>query len=176
MSIITTGYPKKTESELYFLAYHDALTKLYNRNMLEELRPELDKKKLYVSMIDINYLKDINDSQGHAAGDERIKAIAAILSENSQLAFRLGGDEFLCINETAPIFNLWYLAACGITLKKEDISLSSAMKHADALMYAEKEYQKLSFESHRTLAKELLNICYGEESRRTNDLSHLSTE
>lgn len=83
----------------------DYLTKLFNRryfmDMAEKLyanarRGNLD---LIVAMLDIDHFKRVNDSYGHAAGDEVLRQVAAVLQRNfraSDLVARLGGEEF-CI-------------------------------------------------------------------------------
>ncbi len=93
-------------SEVYKLAALDQLTGLYNRRsgeqrMAEEIsRAQRHKRPLTVLLIDLDGLKKINDGHGHAAGDAVIKGFADRLQRairGSDLAVRLGGDEFLAI-------------------------------------------------------------------------------
>lgn len=86
---------------LQYIGYHDMLTRLHNRNYFEQLPAQLAEAKvrsLGVVICDIDGLKLINDTLGHAAGDERLKTSAAILTaaagEKAKVA-RIGGDEFL---------------------------------------------------------------------------------
>jgi diguanylate cyclase (GGDEF)-like protein len=91
------------EVESRFLANHDALTGLPNRRQLERLyerQLEHDQQRgtrLAVACVDLDRFKDINDTLGHHAGDELIKAVSQrlrrMLNVGDTLA-RLGGDEF----------------------------------------------------------------------------------
>jgi diguanylate cyclase (GGDEF)-like protein len=93
-------------SEVYKLAALDQLTGLYNRRsgdqrMAEEIsRAQRHNRPLTVLLIDLDGLKKINDTHGHAAGDAVIKGFADRLQRairGSDLAVRLGGDEFMAI-------------------------------------------------------------------------------
>ncbi len=86
-------------------ATHDHLTKLFNRRKFEDqLSYEIQRAKRYnreftLVMLDLDNFKQINDTYGHATGDNILKNFADILLENvriSDLVARLGGDEF-CI-------------------------------------------------------------------------------
>jgi diguanylate cyclase (GGDEF)-like protein len=93
----------KTEAELRFLADHDSLTGLLNRR---RFRAELDQYVSFaaryggrgaVMVIDIDGLKEVNDSLGHQAGDRLIRRVAEILRERvraTDIVARLSGDEF----------------------------------------------------------------------------------
>lgn len=98
---------RKAESQLYYEAHHDALTKLPNRAMFtDRLTHALRHIKRHshhsfaVLFIDLDRFKVINDTLGHLAGDEFLIEIAGRLSdcvrENDVLA-RLGGDEFVIL-------------------------------------------------------------------------------
>ncbi len=93
-------------SEVYKLAALDQLTGLYNRRsgeqrMSQEIsRAQRHSRPLTVLLIDLDGLKKINDTHGHAAGDSVIKGFADRLQRairGSDLAVRLGGDEFMAI-------------------------------------------------------------------------------
>jgi diguanylate cyclase (GGDEF)-like protein/PAS domain S-box-containing protein len=91
---------KKREDDIEFLSYHDILTGLYNRSFFQEECRRLDTSRhlpLSVIMGDVNGLKLINDSLGHAEGDKMLKAIADILTaccRKCDIVARTGGDEF----------------------------------------------------------------------------------
>ena len=133
---------KKTETELYQLAFTDALTEVYNRNALEELRSQIDQAYVYVAMVDIDDLKTINDTQGHCAGDAAIKEVADKLTSISELVFRLGGDEFLLISTQSIINATVPGASFGCIFKPSCMSLSEAMKAADYMLYTDKHNRK----------------------------------
>lgn len=84
----------------------DSLTGLRNhRSFHEDMKREIARRNRTGSafaliMVDLNGLKQINDTQGHQAGDERIKAVADCLKatlRDSDRAYRIGGDEFTVI-------------------------------------------------------------------------------
>jgi diguanylate cyclase (GGDEF)-like protein len=92
--------------EVYKLAVLDPLTGLNNRRsgeqrLAEEIsRAQRHGRPLTILLLDLNGLKNLNDKFGHAAGDELIRQFAARLSKairGSDLAVRLGGDEFLVL-------------------------------------------------------------------------------
>ena len=82
----------------------DPLTQLYNRQTGErEIRRELERIQRYPSIgslgfLDIDGFKAVNDSQGHAAGDRALVALAEVLKENTRsvdIVARFGGEEFV---------------------------------------------------------------------------------
>ena len=94
---------KKSEAEILYLSYHDQLTGLYNRRYFEEELLRIDTPRnfpLTIVMADMNGLKLINDSLGHATGDEILRKIARVLlhaCRSGDLIARLGGDEFVIL-------------------------------------------------------------------------------
>ncbi|MEJ2766498.1 EAL domain-containing protein [Photobacterium sp. MCCC 1A19761] len=94
------------EAELEYRANHDHLTDLYNRNYFEQqLERVLQQAREHgthhaMFYIDLDQFRVINDTAGHAAGDEALKQVAlllrSILPEKSVLS-RLGGDEFAIV-------------------------------------------------------------------------------
>ncbi len=94
---------KRIERELQHLAEHDPLTGLLNRRRFEiEVRRHLNYIARYgdagaLLVLDVDALKTVNDSLGHARGDELIVTVAGILEKQLRVgdsAARLGGDEF----------------------------------------------------------------------------------
>jgi diguanylate cyclase (GGDEF)-like protein len=103
-------------SMLEWQAQHDALTQIYNRRAFENHVAELlanpaitDVTMLY---IDLDQFKAINDSCGHAAGDELLTRIAHLLETRIENAFvaRIGGDEFGAILTQDAAANVRQLA------------------------------------------------------------------
>lgn len=87
-------------------AIHDPLTQLYNKDYFHQrLNEELRRSVRYaqpisVVMLDLDLLKTINDTYGHPAGDEAIKAIAVSIRDTcrqTDVPCRYGGDEFAVI-------------------------------------------------------------------------------
>lgn len=103
-AIRTINDEKAREQRLFYNSYIDELTGLYNRKMyMEDIIENLDKFMnndfVYVSM-DVNGLKNINDTKGHAAGDELISGAAACMKEamgQYGKVYRTGGDEFIAM-------------------------------------------------------------------------------
>jgi diguanylate cyclase (GGDEF)-like protein len=97
----------------------DPLTGLYNRRYLEEslTREESRAKRagwpLSMMMIDIDHFKQYNDTYGHAAGDEVLRAVSRCLeslARSEDIVCRYGGEEFvLVMTNTAPN-TLWQRA------------------------------------------------------------------
>jgi diguanylate cyclase (GGDEF)-like protein len=92
--------------EVYKLAALDPLTGLYNRRSGEQrLAQEMSRSTrhghpLTILALDLDDLKHVNDTFGHPAGDDLIRSFAERLNSairGSDLAFRLGGDEFLVL-------------------------------------------------------------------------------
>lgn len=86
------------------LSERDEMTGLYNKNkyleMMEKVYPKLDR--VGVIFWDVNNLKRINDTMGHAQGDYIIISVSGIIKElidNRKRAYRIGGDEFVMIIE-----------------------------------------------------------------------------
>lgn len=87
--------------ELRIYAYTDYLTKLYNRMAyaedVEKIEKRNDRQMLILGQFDVNGLKITNDSLGHCAGDELLKAVAKCIKINFGTfakCYRMGGDEF----------------------------------------------------------------------------------
>lgn len=89
---------------LYTYSYMDELTGLKNRRSYEETLAELRKlpalPTMTVAELDLNGLKEVNDSIGHSAGDTLLKGAASVMQEvfapDGEL-FRTGGDEFFVL-------------------------------------------------------------------------------
>jgi diguanylate cyclase (GGDEF)-like protein len=98
----------RREEELAFLATHDSLTGLPNRTLILDrtkqmlARSRRSQTPAAALFIDLDNFKDINDTLGHGAGDELLRAVAARLdgvTRETDTLGRLGGDEFVVISE-----------------------------------------------------------------------------
>jgi diguanylate cyclase (GGDEF)-like protein len=95
------------EQELEQLAATDALTGVANRRTLDQtlrhewFRAQRSGKPLSLLMIDADHFKAFNDQHGHQAGDDALRALAQVISENvrrpADLVARYGGEEFSVI-------------------------------------------------------------------------------
>ncbi|MNZ89120.1 Cyclic di-GMP phosphodiesterase Gmr [compost metagenome] len=88
-------------TKLRELAYRDPVTGLLNRNGLDHFWHHYKgKENLAVLSLDLDRFKEINDTYGHKAGDQILHEVSQVLNQvtnKNQLAFRVGGDEFLFI-------------------------------------------------------------------------------
>ena len=99
---------KQHEEQLIRISMTDELTGLYNRRCydtdMEIYRENELEARFVVFSIDVNGLKEANDTKGHGAGDELLRATAECLTRVFApigRVYRTGGDEFLAIAETA---------------------------------------------------------------------------
>ncbi len=108
--IVTYFNVLRHRRDVYYLAYHDILTKLPNRTEFERYasaliasgKTSVDKPVFLVLFIDLDRFKAINDNYGHDIGDSLLitvsKRISKVIGEENFLA-RIGGDEFVAIIE-----------------------------------------------------------------------------
>lgn len=143
-------------AELRRMSYEDALTGVYNRNKYNELiqaAPDLWRKRLGVAYFDLNGLKEVNDAQGHSAGDDLLQRTAEWLREVfDNRVYRIGGDEFVVVDNTRKKdeFRTTVYAvqremakdgiscSVGVSWSDTELSLKERFDEADRLMYEEK--------------------------------------
>ena len=97
---------EKLREEAVLLSYTDDLTGIYNhRFFIQQLTMELERQKRYPTplsllMIDIDYFKHYNDTNGHLAGDEVLRATSMLIQQgvrHTDIVARYGGEEFSAI-------------------------------------------------------------------------------
>jgi len=159
-------------NELKNVAYIDALTNMQNRAAYEKFtrrqvlnhKQNVDTRFIFV-ILDINGFKNINDTKGHAAGDEVLKQVGKVIAEYFEPydceCFRFGGDEFVLLMKNLQLSSVEDLIAKlneklidlnNITLSygcsEVDFNNSkpfyAALKKADAIMYSHKEQYYLN--------------------------------
>lgn len=100
---------KHITQTLFHQASHDSLTELKNRRAFERSLAEAiadNESNYFLCFIDLDYFKTINDTCGHATGDEILIKVARILKESTRykdVVARLGGDEFAVILKDCSI-------------------------------------------------------------------------
>jgi diguanylate cyclase (GGDEF)-like protein/PAS domain S-box-containing protein len=102
-NVVDVSERYRYERQLAFLAEHDPLTGLANRRRFDrQLARHVDECRRYgprgaVLMLDLDHFKLVNDTLGHATGDELLRDVAGVLTRrmrSTDLVARLGGDEF----------------------------------------------------------------------------------
>ena len=165
--------------KLAHLAEHDALTGLPNRLFLQSRLPKVLGKiattdqLLALLYLDIDNFKNINDSRGHAIGDQLLRIVAKRLRAcvaSQDVVVRMGGDEFVVIapllpdNATIQHLAQRILATMQAPIVLDDATLSicvsigigvypldsidaeSLLKHADIALYQAKESGRNAFQ------------------------------
>ena len=99
---------KRREENLIRISMTDEMTRLFNRRCYDEdlmsFRKDGMSEDFVLFSIDVNGLKKVNDTKGHAAGDELIKGAADCLAlsvGNNGKVYRTGGDEFMAVAHTS---------------------------------------------------------------------------
>jgi len=94
------GHLQHARQMMEHKAGHDALTGLPNRTLLERYAASVDGRMLAVLLLDLNGFKQINDTLGHAVGDDLLKMVGRRIEQvlrDGDLPGRLGGDEFVVL-------------------------------------------------------------------------------
>ncbi|MEW6087617.1 MAG: diguanylate cyclase [bacterium] len=135
------------------LSLHDALTGLANRRLMDinfEIfisRAKRYGNKLSVILLDIDYFKKYNDTQGHDAGDTLLRKISGIIQNevrNIDLVVRYGGEEFLVILPDTGELETFEIAE---RIRKSietttEITISLGLSSLDAKTYSKEDIIK----------------------------------
>jgi diguanylate cyclase (GGDEF)-like protein len=160
----TALYAAEQFEQMRFLADHDPLTNLLNRrSFVQQLDAEVARSRRYgrplaLVIFDLDELKIVNDTQGHAAGDEALQRVADALREtirSGDNAFRIGGDEFAVIlaeaNEKDAVAaaqriadELQLAASFGVAVCDSDCEAGALLREADDAMYRMKRRRRAS--------------------------------
>jgi diguanylate cyclase (GGDEF)-like protein/PAS domain S-box-containing protein len=165
------GERKDLENQLRHQAFHDSLTGLPNRALFEDrvrhgvAQSLRDRQPLAVLFVDLDDFKTVNDSLGHAAGDDLLCQVAKRLdacTRGSDTAARLGGDEFAVLVHTEGAAadtavevadrihealqrpfqiagdEIFVHASIGIAMGHTGTSAEDLLRNADTAMYAAK--------------------------------------
>lgn len=161
----------RAEEQIHWLAYYDPLTKLPNRVFLGEyvnqrISTSQTPPALAVVFLDLDGFKEVNDTQGHAAGDRLLQEIASQLQnilKPGDLVSRFGGDEFVLVlhgasseDDVLPVLRevqaavsvpIWLddtilkiSCSIGVTFfHNEEDSAETLLRDADIAMYEAKD-------------------------------------
>jgi len=162
-------YYIKHQQDLEDRAYRDGLTQIYNRRYFEEefereiARHKREKTPLSIFMLDIDKFKNINDNYGHQSGDEILKELVNLITNNIRavdIFARWGGEEFICIlpntilqdailvaqhlremiEEYTFIDNIKATCSFGVAEFNEKDDKDSVVKRVDNALYRAKDY------------------------------------
>jgi len=173
---------KRSQEKLNFLAHHDLLTRLPNRLLFNARlehsieRARRTRKSLAVLFFDLDHFKNVNDTLGHAAGDELLRWVAKQLAEMiraEDTVARMGGDEFIMLVEAVdepgnagtvarkvlelfkqPIHisrhEFFISTSIGISLYPTDgDDADTLIKNADAAMYQAKAQGRSNYQFYK---------------------------
>ncbi len=169
VSLMDITARKKAEAYLEYLGKHDVLTQLNNRTFYSEELNRLSRKgpwPVSVLAIDLNGMKQVNDENGHAAGDGLLRRVGEVLAKAVDAPAwpaRIGGDEFAILmpatdergaqaarDRVASLLELnnqFYAGQTGLTLSLAigmatchgaNDTLDAALLRADRAMYEDK--------------------------------------
>ncbi|MFM9438155.1 diguanylate cyclase (GGDEF)-like protein, partial [Janthinobacterium sp. CG_23.3] len=171
---------RNTEEQIRYMGQHDALTGLPNRTLLEDrlkqamFYAQRYEREVTVAFLDLDHFKLINDSLGHNAGDELLKAVAdrmLLCVRATDTVVRLGGDEFvivLCdqaeaaggvarvlgdirdaIGQPVHVAGQRLQITCSMGLASypaDGADTTTLLMHADAAMYRAKELGRNNYQ------------------------------
>lgn len=156
--------------ELERRVHQDSLTGLGNRRYLDAVLPQLFRdspahgRGLYVAMLDLDHFKAVNDTFGHAVGDQVLQRVAVLIRRSSRvsdLVARYGGEEFLLgfTHVDGPLAaamcdglreaiaaepwstvrpGLAVTVSIGLAARSDSDSLTQLVQHADEYLYLAK--------------------------------------
>lgn len=167
MVVFTNITAQEHEAILNELAYHDHLTKIYNRQMFDRLyKKQVANQKRYgdhfsLIMLDIDHFKNLNDQYGHDVGDKVLVVLAELISSNireNDIFARWGGEEFMLLLPRTKVKEAYkkaqelrelidnhsneiphFTASFGVTEVKDYDKEQSAFIRVDKALYIAKE-------------------------------------
>lgn len=166
MSFIEKLYLRRKNN----LAYNDICTGAKNRNYFEAvIKNKYLDKDVYITVLDINGFKEINDTYGHLTGDCALKALGGLLQSlrNVYEVCRYGGDEFVVVHDKVTNLaegcqlytNLTGYSFCyGTYHKLATESVLTAFEKADKLLYDTKKKHWVTNDRRKKTDKVLVEL------------------
>jgi diguanylate cyclase len=175
---------------LYAIAHTDALTGIMNRRSMQtQLELQYSHERSFgVLMIDIDHFKRINDTHGHAIGDQVLRELALVLESQTrtqEIVSRWGGEEFMVLSSgqsregceqiayrlleavrATRLAGLRITISIGVAWCEASESLESVVARADSALYAAKDNgrNRVEFDAlkaPRTPTQELPELSHG---------------
>ena len=196
---------RMADQRVVHMAHHDVLTGLPNRTLLTDrvdqaiTRAHRSASKLALLFLDLDRFKNVNDSLGHAVGDQLLQAVSTRLTaclREEDTAARLGGDEFIIslpdvadASEAARVaariladlakpfsvcgHQLPAEASIGIALYPDDgDSAQTLMRNADTAMYHAKESGRANYQFFSSQMNERVSRRLSTETSLRRALEH----
>jgi len=147
--------------KLEYLSFHDSLTGLYNRRMLQQQSEARCDAPYSLLLLDLDHFKEVNDRYGHEAGDAMLRGLGKLLQAHFRdrgEVYRLGGEEFAIVIEAVDDQSLAEMAddvceliksyrseqgvrvstSIGFGTRRCGEGLGSVMRRIDEALYAAK--------------------------------------
>ena len=135
---------------------HDVLTGLLNRQAFYDDCKQFSKEIGAIASLDMNGLKELNDTKGHQAGDVALRNIGECLKsfeDHNTQAYRIGGDEFIILffhdhedmidimkqQIKDDVIRRGYTISVGHSMISQNSSLAETVKESDRMMYEDKK-------------------------------------
>lgn len=189
---------KKAEEEVQHLAHYDTLTGQPNRFLLQErlqhalVKAQRDESKVGVLFVDLDRFKWVNDTLGHACGDQLLQTVARRMQDcvrQGDTVARFGGDEFVTILSgfssddepshfaqrfletfSRPVVldgvEVFVTASIGVAIYPVDgRDVETLLRNADTAMYSAKEHGRNTYQFYSGEMNERVLARLGMEAR-----------
>jgi diguanylate cyclase (GGDEF)-like protein len=165
---------KRAYLQAHFDAITDSMTGCFNKKHIREIfhyqyaAAKRTEQYFSLAVIDIDYLKYINDTFGHHTGDQIIRKIAEVLTRSvreSDIVFRFGGDEFVLFcthNKKAGMKKI----ESRIQKEISEIKAAKSFKPSVTIGYVCCDTKKIQNQAYKDLFKQADEVLYAEKHKR----------